>query len=515
MNKRNSAANKDGKDKARVVLVFPKPLGESGYSIEMPLSIMTVAAPIYADGYDVVLLDERLSDDFERELVDAAEGAICVGISTITGYQLKRSIQLSRLLKKRAPETTIIWGGYHPSLLPDQVIAEPYVDVVVRGQGEGPLREIVARLEDGLDLEGIAGVTYKDPQGNVVANPPRRMEKLDNFPAAPYQLLDIELFFQLNKGRRAIQYLSSQGCPYKCGYCVEPEIYGRWSGRSADRVVDEIASLNREYHIEHVSFADANFFANRKRVERICRLIIDQGLEFTWTITARADQVVKIDDQLTDLLRRAGCYKIEIGVESGSQPVLDYINKKTTLGEALRSNTILRDAGIQGVYAFMVGFPKAIPGSEDEIWRTLMLIKEMRRIHPDVITVTFYVTPYPGTPIYELAKELRLEMPESTLEWADWESTKISTEWINEEEKDLVDRCNSYYFPLAYPNKQVRKRMRQLKWMPLLYPLHYLARLRCRFDKYDYPLEWRLMKRIGRIKRFRRVGSQIDALRGF
>jgi hypothetical protein len=144
-----------------------------------------------------------------------------------------------------------------------------------------------------------------------------------------------------------------------------------------------------------------------------------------------------------------------------------------------------------------------------------MLIKKMRMAHPDVVTITFYVTPYPGTPIHDLAVQLKLKMPRTTQEWAGWESTSLSTGWITEKEKDMVERCNNFYFPLAYPNGLFRRHMRRLILKPILYPLHWLASARCRFDFYRAPLEWRAMQRLARTRRFRRVGSQIDALRGY
>lgn len=493
----------------------PNPLGDWGYSVEMPLSIMAVAAPVCADGYEVILFDERLHDDVAGELLSAAEGALCVGVSTITGDQLKGAIRYSRLLKEHYPDTPIIWGGYHPTLLPDLTATEPYVDAVVRGQGEITFQEIVTRLEEGRGFDGIAGVTYRDESGKIITNPDRPMENLDIFPPAPYELLDIERFFRMNRDRRAIQYLSSQGCPFKCGYCVEPKVFGKWSGRSAEKVVDELEELVRRYRLEHVSFADANFSANLKRVREICERLIDRGIKITWTVTGRADQVVRITPEMSRLMKDAGCATMEIGIESGSQEVLNLVDKRTTPEMALRSNQILKEAGIKGVYAFMVGFPKEIAASADEIRQTLSLIKKLRKSHPDVVTVTFFATPYPGTPFYDMTENLEIRRPTTTEEWASWESTSVSTPWITDKEKDLVERCNNFYFPFAYLNQQKRERMCQLKWKLTLYPLHLLALLRCGLDYYGLPFEWLIMKRLLRMKRLRRVGSQIDALRGY
>ncbi|MHB1389985.1 MAG: B12-binding domain-containing radical SAM protein [Thermoleophilia bacterium] len=503
------------RQKPKIVLIFPSPLEGTDYSLEIPLSILALGAPLHAAGYEVVLIDERLHDNPELAVMQAGAGALCVGISTITGYQLQRSIYFARMLKQRWPDLPIIWGGYHPSLLPELTASEPYVDAVVRGQGEVALQEIISHIEAGEGFAGITGVTYRDASGTVVTNPDRPMADVSTFPPAPYELLDIERFFRMNGGRRALQFITSQGCPFKCTFCVEPKVFGKWSGRTSLQIVDEVQALHLRYRLEHVTFSDPNLFASKKRIEEMCHMWLERELGISWSGAARADQMYKVSPEFIRLLHDTRCSQIGIGIESGSQAILDMIDKRTSPDKAIRSNAVLEAAGVQGCYAFMVGFPKALPEAKDEIWQTLMLIKQMRKAHPEVVTVTFYVTPYPGTPIHDMAVSLNLKMPEKTEEWADWESTSISTTWITPQEKDLVERCNNYYFPFAYPNHQMRRRMGQLKWKPLLYPLHWLAAARCRFNYYGFPAEWRLLQRVGRAKRFRRIGSQMDALRGY
>jgi len=515
LNERLSTAADGKPQKQKVVLLFPNPLEETSYSLEIPLAILAVAAPLYADGYQVILIDERLHDDPEKAILEAAEGALCVGVSTITGSQLKGAVRFSRLIKDRLPGMPIVWGGYHPSLLPEQCAAESFVDVVVRGQGERTFQELVLKFENGEGFDDVAGVTYRNDSGETINNPDRPMDEVNSFPPAPYDLLDIEHFFQLNGGRRALQYISSQGCPFKCTFCVEPKVFGKWSGRSAEKIIEEIAVLYNRYQVNHVTFSDPNFFVNRKRVETMCHMLIDKGIRISWSAAARADQVIKISPEFARLIKDSGCSQIGIGIESGSQTILDLIDKRTSPEKAIRSNEILEHAGIQGCYAFMVGFPKQLDESENEIMQTLMLIKRMRQTHPDVITVTFYVTPYPGTPIYDIAINLKLKMPLRTEEWANWESTSVQTTWITDQERDLVERCNSFYFPFAYPNEIIREKLSQLKWKPLLYPLHWMAAVRCKLNFYGFPMEWKLMQRLVRINRLRKFGSQMDALRGF
>ncbi len=511
----SSGGSGDGDQRPGVVLFFPDPLGGGGYTLEMPLSILAVAAPLAADGYRVTLIDERLHDDPEAALLAAAADAVCVGVSTMTGHQLKRAIHYSRLVKQQDGDKPVIWGGYHPSLLPEQTAAEPYVDAVVRGQGERTMQELVSRLLAGESFEGVAGVTYRRDDGEITSNPDRPMEPVEEFPPAPYELLDVERFFRVNGGRRALQFISSQGCPFKCTFCVEPKVFGRWSGRTAEQVVDEIESLDRRYHLEHVTFSDPNFFVNRKRVREICRLLVERGIDITWSAAARADQMVDVDPEFLQLMADSGCSQIGIGMESGSPAILELIDKRISPEQALASNRLLEEAGIQGCYAFMVGFPPQLPEARGEIRQTLDLIKRMRRTYPEVVTITFYVTPYPGTPLFDIAVRLDLPMPANTEEWADWESTSAHTNWISERDRELVESCNNFFFPFAYPNRQLRRRMRNPKWMPVVYPFHWLARLRCSLDFYRFPWEWRLMRWLTGRGRFRRAGSQIDALRGY
>ncbi|MBE0429670.1 MAG: B12-binding domain-containing radical SAM protein [Thermoleophilia bacterium] len=500
------------KTKPKVVLFFPSPLEGRDYTFEMPLSTLAVAAPLHADRYRVIMIDERLHDDAEKQLLDAADGALCVGVSTMTGFQLGRAIHFSRLVKERRPGVPVIWGGYHPSLLPDQTAIQPYVDAVVRGQGERTFQEVVQRLEEGRWLEDVAGVTFRS-NGSVTANPGRRLAELDSFPRLPYELLDVERFFFLNGGRRNLQYVSSQGCPFKCAFCVEPSVFGRWKCRSAGTVVADLKELHELFQPRHITFADPNFFVSRGRVREFCELMKQELPGLTWSAAARTDQIEEMGADMPHTLFESGCRQLTVGIESGSQEILDLIDKRTSLANAVKTNEVLKDSGIRGCYAFMVGFPKSLPEAANEIKETLTLVKKMRRAHRDIITAIMYLTPYPGTGIFNLAMKLNVKVPETIDKWAGWDSTSVNTTWINGREKDLVERCNNLYFPFAYPNEQLRRRMNQLKFKPFLYPLHALAALRCRFDYYGMPFEWWLVRLLSRRLRFERAFSQLGALR--
>ena len=487
-----------GGKKPKVVIVFPRTAGDTANSGIFPLPALAVAAPLHHDGYEVVIMDERHHRDFQSALLDACDGALCVGVSTITGYQLKGAIRYTRLVRRHYPGCTVVWGGYHPSLFPDQVIEEGYADAVVRGQGELSFHELVGRLAAGTDLKGVAGVTYRDLGGTIVTNPPRPFHELDDLPPVPYELVDIERLFDIT-GKRSIQYMSSQGCAFHCAFCVEVSVYGGWKAKSAARVVDEIAALKDLCQMDHLSFSDANFFLNPKRVREICELLIERDLGITWSCTARADQVSRMGPEFAAKLRRSGCVKIGIGIESGSERILKLIDKRISPEDAYTANRLLGEVGIQGDYAFMTGFPKEIPESRDEVWQTLMLIKKIRRENPEVITHVFYFTPYPGTQMAEITSKLGLEMPTTTEQWSDWDSDDAKTDWLTPKEKRLVEGCVRMVFPMSFPTRKLKARMSRPLGMLTLLPLHKLSQLRSRSDRYGFPVEWGLAKGLKRL----------------
>ncbi|MEK7817220.1 MAG: cobalamin-dependent protein, partial [Actinomycetota bacterium] len=200
----------------KVVLFFPNPVRENRQapaadSPGFPMAILALAGPLKAAGYEPALIYEGVEDDLKSRIAVACNGAICLGVSAMTGNQLRGAIDYSKLAKELYPELPIVWGGYHPTLLPEQTLAEDYVDIVVRGQGEATFMELVRCLETGGSLGGVAGISYKE-DGRQVANQPKRPEPLESLPPYPYELLDVEKIINRNSASfRSLQYLSSSG----------------------------------------------------------------------------------------------------------------------------------------------------------------------------------------------------------------------------------------------------------------------------------------------------------------
>lgn len=292
----------------RVVLYNPRAV-----FFTMPLALVALASAIDREKFDVVIIDGRLEADPVRAVLEATKGALCLGISVLTGAPIRDALLVSRAVKSRRPECCVVWGGWHPSLFADQCLEEPAVDIVVSGQGEDTFREIVERLAAGDDVGGRMG--------------DRPLRDLNDLPAHDYSLLDVPRYFTL-KGARQIDYISSQGCRFRCAFCADPAVFKRgWTGLDPRRIGDEADFLYRHYAMADLAFQDETFFTSAQRVDALAEEFLGRGLAFTWTATLRADQACRLGDESFAKAVRSGLRRVMVGVESGSQAMLDRLKK--------------------------------------------------------------------------------------------------------------------------------------------------------------------------------------------
>ncbi len=492
--------NYDRRGKKKVVLFFPTP-AYGHYRIELGLAIAVVAAPLEGK-FDLRLVDERVTPNYEQAVLNNLDDAVCVGISSITGYQIKRGIAMARLVRAMDPEVPIVWGGYHPSLFPEQCCQSQACDVVCVGQGDVTFPEIVESLAAGKPPEGVAGSVYWTGSG-VVSNPPRPLANINDVLPAPYHLLDVNRAIALNQSQNherihTIEFHSSQGCPGKCGYCADAQLYQRhWTGLDAERVVKEVSQIVKTYNLDQVNFSDANFFANQKRVQAICEGFIREGLGIRWVASARPDTFHRFKPEVLELIRKSGCKRIIVGAESAAGPVLELINKGATAEDHLKTARVCRDYGIGGTFTFITGFPHP-PGTppQETTEDLLNFIEKIKQISPDIRTKIFVFTPYPGTPLYDLAIKYGMPEPGSLEEWADYNpATLKESVWVGPEERRLIEKVNGFYYPFAYPDSNMQMKLGDggLKKIPY-HVLHSLALARTRHHFYNLPFEWMLFK---------------------
>jgi len=439
--------------KPKVVLYNPRAVFYT-----MPLAVMAIASALDRDNIDVVIVDGRLENDPVAAVIAAARSAVCVGVTVLTGAPIHDALAVSRAIKSTYPTMPIVWGGWHPSLFASECLDEPAVDIVVSGQGEDTFRNIVDRLIAGEPVAGTQSAPLKD---------------LNAFPAHDYSLIPVERFFAL-KGSRQIDYISSQGCRFRCAFCADPAVFNRgWTGLAPERIADEIAFLDQRYSVDDVAFQDETFFTHAQRVNALADEFLKRNLSITWTATLRADQACRLGDELFAKVVRSGLRRVMVGVESGSQEMLDRLQKDMKLEQVRATADMCTRHGVGAIFNFIVGFPGE---SEPSMQATLALAKELRRSNPDFETPIFYYRPYPGNPMAELSAERGYVFPRGLEQWADFDYVAGRGPWITPRQWQQVERFKFY----------TRHAWKPGAWR---WPLRATAQWRCNHDWYSLPVE--------------------------
>ena len=370
----------------------------------VPMGIAYLASALRQNG--VTTLYQDLHDDswISVELLLRRERPDVVGISCFT-LGRANAHQLATEARQVLPKARIVMGGPHATFFPEHVLANPAVDVVVLGEGEEAIVELVERFEQGGDLTGIPGLALRS-QGKVIyTEPRRRTEDLDGLAFPAYDSFDLSLYKspEIPKQYRSLtgtHILSSRGCPFHCGFCSVNRFFeGRWARRSPGNVADELEHLIEDLHVHHIYFSDDLFTLDRQRVLDLCREIIDRKLHFVWMAETRVDLV---DEELLVWMNKAGCYRIYYGVESGSPRVLKAANKGFTAEHVRRAFALTHDAGMEPCCFLMVGNPGENAETIDE---TIELIREIRPATRPILGIN---TLLPASPQYERAKEMGL-----------------------------------------------------------------------------------------------------------
>jgi anaerobic magnesium-protoporphyrin IX monomethyl ester cyclase len=486
----------------KVVFFFP---AFSSQEATAPLGILAVSTLLLRAGYQVRIIDSTITPNFQRQVLRELEDALCLAVSLVTGPMIRETVQIARAAKTLYPQIPVIVGGWHPSLLPQQTLAAGCVDVVVRGQGEEALLEVVRRLEDGSGLAGIPGVGYKE-EGRLVFNPPRPLKPIRDLPGKAYHLADFDAYERLC-GRRWAMYISSLACPYNCSYCTNAAVYGRqWNALEPERVVEETTDLVSRYHLQLLWVVDDNFLVDRDRALVIADGLAKRGVRFDWSIQASTNLVDRLTLEQLRLLRRAGLSQISMGADSGSPKILHWMNKDFQSIETIYA--VAEKLHLTGIRpSFNIIF--AYPGEEEKDRReSIRLIMEICRRYPGAEFWTNIFTPYPGAPILERAAEFGIEVPQTFEGWADFFPRYTVLPWLNGRKHRRLQNMRDYLrvafhrVPIAADR---RKRITRLVHAAISAP----ARWRLDHDIYALPFELWLKNAVNRI--FEAPKPRVDA----
>ncbi len=495
----------------KVVLFFPAPFPYNRPWKGVPLSLLSLSRFLVNQDYEVKIISRFLNENPEKEALDQLKDGLCLGITAMTGFQIYDGLKIAKIIKNKYPQIPIVWGGWHPSLLPQQTLENKYVDIVVKGQGDWTFPEIISCLENKQDLGKIAGIGYKK-KSKLIFTQERPQGNINDLPSLPYDLVEIEkCLIETEYGQRTLPYISSYGCPFHCGFCVEQVINkGHWSGLNAQRVVNEWEELKNKYQIDSISIYDSNFFVDKKRVEEICQNIIKKKLNLKWgNANGRIPQLVEYEPKIWQLMQKSGCRMILVGAESGSQKALDLINKQMKVEQTIKLTKLCKKYHIKVLYSFLVGLPWSKNFEEnkkmvnEEHQKTLNLIDQLLTIS-DKNRFTYYLfLPYPGAPLFKRAVDFGLKVPQSLTGWSnyllspeDGLNLAIKQKWVSLKQAKQVAMLTQYIFGLldfSYYSvlfSRVKGKFKKFLFLTTYQIGRKLALFRWKFKFFNLPIDY-------------------------
>ena len=364
-----------------------------------PLSVMALGAALPADvSWEIVdgnLPGADVLGELTSHITSAAQRGDpvrLVAFSVMPGPQLANAVPLTRAFKARHPDIAVVWGGNFPSLYPAPVLNAAYVDWVVRGQGEETFVELLDVLDGTRDPKSVRGLAFRESDGSHFIGAERAWKGPEELPAPPYHKIRIADYLHPTfLGQRSGVYQSSIGCPYGCKFCGVISVFGsRERQQTPARTVEHLRFLVREHGMDSVHFYDNNFFVKEDHAREFAERITPLGIR--WWCEARVDALTRYSDDTWRLLKRAGLTMMFCGAESGSDAVLQKMNKGTTTAQILEVAARCRAHDIIPEFSFVFGDPD---DPEREIDNTLAFIRRLKEVNPAMEVITYFYTPTP------------------------------------------------------------------------------------------------------------------------
>jgi len=388
------------------------------YAATEPLNLEYIASYLEKNGIEVKIIDELAGQNVEDEI--KKYNPTIVGLTATTPVVLD-AYRIADMCRKNGILTVI--GGVHVSILSEEALK--HVDIVVVGEGERAMLDII---KDGI-------------KSGIVTRP--YIENIDEIPMPARHLVDMDFYFEISSNSfyfapniKTGTIITSRGCPFQCMFCHNSWRKTPFRFHSAERVIDEIKYMIEKYDIKALFFADDNLFSNKPRLEKICDLIKENSIDIIWGCSSRVDNITP---ELLKKVKEVGCVGIGFGFESGSQRILDVVNKKTTVEQNKKAIKLCKEAGILMMGSFMIGNPTE---TVEDVRTTQNFIKEN-----DIDFASIFITtPFPGTKLWEWCEEHNL-IPEP-LDWSEFMLTKFPPPILacqtipSDELKRLFDETN-------------------------------------------------------------------------
>ncbi len=401
-------------------------------SIHPPvLSLATISAPVLNKGHKIKIFDLNIPaerDNLINALGDEKPDFVCITFTTVLFPEM---LKIADLVTKHSPSSIIVGGGVHASSFPERTLKESPLDIVVIGEGDFILSEII----DGAPLEKIKGIAFKS-NGKIIVNPRRDyIWDLDTLPMPAWELYDLSQYNipkAISRKRKVGWLETSRGCPWGCTYCNK-SVFGRnFRAKSAKRVIDEIKRM-LDFGFEEIHIADDGFTTTLPRAEKICQKIIDENLKFPWA-TVNGIRADRVNLPLLKKMKQAGCYRVFYGIESGNDQILKRINKGEDLQTIRNAVAFTKQAGIEAYGFFMLG----LPGDTEETMQETIKFAKSLKLDMAKVSIT---SPLPATPLYEEYKKKGMIKSD---DWSQY-NVYISPRHLYNHETLSWDKIEKYY----------------------------------------------------------------------
>ena len=372
--------------------------GSAWTAVFPPISLVSSAAVLRKENFNVKVLDCIAKDiglyGLEEEIRQFNPDIVVLNTTTPS---IKGDLKVARIAKRNNLKTKVVVIGIHPSSLPDETFSlSKNLDYIIRGEPEFTTRDLILSLRDSQPLSKVKGISYK-ADGKIFHNPPRRfIQDLDSLPFPAWDLINVFDYRLPFTDNPFLMIVPSRGCPYKCVFCTSRSYYGESQRlRSPENIIDEIARGKNRFQVRDFIFWTESFTINRDFVVKIADEILKRKLKVRWICNSRVDNV---DLELFEKIKRAGCWMISFGLESGCQKILDLSKKGITLEQSVNAIKLARKAGLQTSAQFIIGLPGE---TKETALETLSFAKKL-----DADYAQFYcAVPFPGSELYEIAKK--------------------------------------------------------------------------------------------------------------
>lgn len=390
-----------------------------------PLGLAYLVAAI-AGRHDVAVLD-AVAEGYEKETVYnnrliyglspqeiiqkiSYYAPDVIGISCFSSSEANNVHRLCGNIKKTNPKAVIVLGGAHPSSLPENVLRDSNIDFVVLGEGERPLNQLLDSLNKKQNLFDIEGIGFRHNGGLRINHRHNYEDDIDRLNFPKWNLFPLEKYFEINNPHGSpakkipfLPIITSRGCPFECGFCSIHNVWGRnYRARSIENVLTELEYVKNKFGAKEILFEDDNLTFDRQRADGIFNGIIERNLNLIWS-TPNGLAVQALDDSLLETMKKSGCYRISIGVESADEHILrNMVNKPITFPKVKAVVSKSVRIGLEISAFFVVGLPGETPQSLNKTFRFA------EGLGVDYVNF-FFATPLPGTRLFDICRKNGLD----------------------------------------------------------------------------------------------------------